>query len=89
MTVRRHSDPHEAVALGRAIMATRIEAGLNRRDFAAAIGYSYPYVSEWEQGKKNVTFAAMTEIAKACNVPRGFLTERMEYILDHYFPTEA
>lgn len=82
----------ESIALGRAIMATRIEAGLSRRDLATAIGYSYPYVSEWEQGAKVMTVAAMLKVTEACGVPRGFLVERMEDILDRYFPdyrTEA
>lgn len=60
---------HEAIYLGRAIMALRAERGMGRRELAVAAGLSYPYMSQIETGEKsNPTALRLMAVARALGV---------------------
>jgi transcriptional regulator with XRE-family HTH domain len=74
-----------ATALGRAIVAMRIERGMARKDLAARSGVSYPYVSELEKGTKHgASIQVLEALARALGVRPSAMFLRAETIMATY-----
>lgn len=68
----------DAVQLGRAIAATRVERGMKRGQLAEAARVSYPYLSELEKGTKRGSTQKVAQIAHALGLTLSQLLARAE-----------
>lgn len=58
-----------APALGRAIRAHRLAAGLSQEALAERAGLHWTYVSQVERGRRNVSVDALGRLGSALGVP--------------------
>jgi DNA-binding XRE family transcriptional regulator len=71
----------EHVALGRAIHALRLDAGISQDEVARRAGMHRTYIGGIERGERNVSFANLLKIADALNERPSKLLARYERLL--------
>jgi DNA-binding XRE family transcriptional regulator len=78
-TVEARSPGH--VALGRAIYALRLDAGMSQEELARRAGMHRTYIGGIERGERNVSFANLLKIANALGERPSKLLARYERLL--------
>lgn len=71
----------EHVALGRAIYALRVDAGISQEELARRAGMHRTYIGGIERGERNVSFANLLRIANGLDERPSKLLERCECLL--------
>lgn len=72
---RRARRARESAAPVSQLRALRLARGLKLGELAAAVGISYPYLSNIERGRRPLTDAVLPRIADALEVSQSVLTE--------------
>ena len=70
-----HAGKHREI-VGRNIRAYRTEAGLTLEKLAEKADLSWPYLSEIERGRENISLDKLARLAKALNVTLSRLVEK-------------
>jgi transcriptional regulator with XRE-family HTH domain len=65
-------------ALGKAVLALRVERGLTQEQLADASGLHATYISGIERGQRNPSWETMVKIARGLEVPLSELARRAE-----------
>jgi transcriptional regulator with XRE-family HTH domain len=71
-----------AAAIGRTIKVIRTDLGIERRELATAVGISYSYLTEIENGNKPASSTVLRPIAHALGLRLSQLTEAAELRLE-------
>jgi transcriptional regulator with XRE-family HTH domain len=69
-----HAGKHREI-VGRNIRAYRTEAGLTLEKLAEKAELSWPYLSEIERGRENISLDKLAQLAQALNVTLSKLVE--------------
>lgn len=69
-----HGVKHREV-VGKNIRACRIDAGMTLEKLAEKADLSWPYLSEIERGRENISLDKLARLAKALNVTLSRLVE--------------
>jgi transcriptional regulator with XRE-family HTH domain len=69
-----HAGNHRKI-VGRNIRAYRTEAGLTLEKLAEKAQLSWPYLSEIERGRENISLDKLAQLAQALNVTLSKLVE--------------
>lgn len=69
-----HAGKHRVV-VGRNIRACRTKAGLTLEKLAEKADMSWPYLSEIERGRENISLDKLARLAEALNVTLSHLVE--------------
>jgi transcriptional regulator with XRE-family HTH domain len=69
-----HAVKHRKI-VGSNIRACRIDAGLTLEKLAEKADLSWPYLSEIERGRENISLDKLARLAKALNVTLSGLVE--------------
>jgi transcriptional regulator with XRE-family HTH domain len=69
-----HAAKHRAI-VGKNIRAYRAAAGLTLEQLAEKADVSWPYLSEIERGRENISLDKLARLAKALNVTLSRLVE--------------
>jgi transcriptional regulator with XRE-family HTH domain len=79
MPGKKKTTPHPSLrTLGRAIRASREEAGYSQESFARHAGLDRSYYGAVERGVFNLTFESLVKIAAGLNVGLGELCTRAD-----------
>lgn len=61
--------------VGQNVRRLRLQTGMTQEQFAEASGFTQPYISDLERGRRNPTVVALYELASTLGVtPRDLLT---------------
>jgi transcriptional regulator with XRE-family HTH domain len=66
------------VSLGKAVTAKRKEQHFSQEDFAESCGLHRTYISEIENGKRNITIAAFCRLARGLGITPSELLQLAE-----------
>lgn len=67
------TDPQPTGALGRAVVARRNDLGITQEHLAARAGLSRKYMSDVENGKRNLSYLGINRIAAGLEMMPGAL----------------
>jgi transcriptional regulator with XRE-family HTH domain len=70
-----HATKHREI-VGNNIRACRTDAGLTLEKLAEKADLSWPYLSEIERGRENISLDKLARLAKALNVTLSRLVEK-------------
>lgn len=70
-----HADKHREI-VGNNIRTCRTDAGLTLEKLAEKADLSWPYLSEIERGRENISLDKLARLAKALNVTLSRLVEK-------------
>jgi len=73
----------DRAALGRAVRALRLEAGMTQEELAHAAGLHWTYVGGIERGERNPSWANVVKLARGLNTGVSQLAAHAERAASH------